>query len=471
MNPEIGSSVELFKFAKETKDTPKTKEAPQDLMRASEMAERLFASSFEVYPSEHPAVKYCDTLLSKIKEKEDPETRVYLTSTWKEVNGLALPNGAIFISSELFRLCGSEEELCALLGHELQHIRGRHVERLNLTKQEIQALLQIILGREEDEKSEVGPGEAIDLLPEKVKQCFITSRLAEWESDLAPMMSLDRKGINPYGSISLLQKFADQERGKDSVLTEHGRAVDRLLNAHWISRLTDFKELGIALTPVPPDIVSSIGRAREGIIEILLSKDQKRVGKRLEICAKTDLYQIIATFGRIFSRVRKIKEKTKSQEASSRSELGVRLDDDARVLKRLFTRLTQGILGPQFPLLSKKEQILLAGLVLAGATRTNPKVDYEQEIARFGEDIFGAVESKKDIEGFLKVLHPSRFKKLSLCLDSERITKFCQSLISEILAKGIFSYRGKFSLDHYAQFCCQLRDGVGALLKERGLDL
>ena len=47
-------------------------------------------------------------------------------------NALALPGGIIVVTDELIRLAGSDDEIIAVLAHELGHISGRHALRQSL---------------------------------------------------------------------------------------------------------------------------------------------------------------------------------------------------------------------------------------------------------------------------------------------------------------------------------------------------
>jgi len=52
--------------------------------------------------------------------------KFYLLADDRTVNAFALPGGQIFITSALFKLLKSEDQLAGVLGHEIGHVVGRH---------------------------------------------------------------------------------------------------------------------------------------------------------------------------------------------------------------------------------------------------------------------------------------------------------------------------------------------------------
>src|SRR4029079_2095219 len=62
--------------------------------------------------------------------------RFHLVADRQTVNAFALPGGQIFITEALYRLLNSEDELPAVLGHEVGHVLARHSAE-QLAKQQL----------------------------------------------------------------------------------------------------------------------------------------------------------------------------------------------------------------------------------------------------------------------------------------------------------------------------------------------
>ena len=60
----------------------------------------------------------------------------YLLADPRTVNAFALPGGQVFVTRALFALLGREDELAAVLGHEIGHVLARHSAE-HLAKQQL----------------------------------------------------------------------------------------------------------------------------------------------------------------------------------------------------------------------------------------------------------------------------------------------------------------------------------------------
>jgi Zn-dependent protease with chaperone function len=61
-------------------------------------------------------------------------------------NAFALPSGIIVITDELVKLAKRDEEIDAVLAHEVGHVRGRHALRILLQNAGVAALAFAVLG-------------------------------------------------------------------------------------------------------------------------------------------------------------------------------------------------------------------------------------------------------------------------------------------------------------------------------------
>ncbi len=192
-----------------------------------------------IYPEDHPASQYLSEKLKHIDIHH--KARIFLIHDDEE-NAFATASGEIYITTGMLKFLDTEEELSALLMHELRHIEKKHLFR------------------------EWGAGYDLLRLGQR--------RLAEWEADIAMFFELDERGINPIGALHLPQKLRDlfksknaNEAGKKSGKTwgkerlsplddfedvdpEHGTPTQRYTNLRELIRIFDFRNLKDQTTPI-----------------------------------------------------------------------------------------------------------------------------------------------------------------------------------------------------------------------------
>lgn len=138
-----------------------------------------------------------------------------------EINGLSTPGGHIFVTRGLLRLADSEDELAAILAHEISHVAYRHgAEAIMETRGRSLALRAEALNYR---MAAVGLdstalGRASGVLEERV-QSVINSLLgdgysqeAEVEADLGAVQILLKLGYDPFAMVRVLEKLEASER-------------------------------------------------------------------------------------------------------------------------------------------------------------------------------------------------------------------------------------------------------------------
>jgi predicted Zn-dependent protease len=128
------------------------------------------------------------------------------------VNASSLPGGTIYINRGLLDLLTSEDELAAVLGHEIGHVVGRHaINQLMLTFQ-ARALLKPVLDNLAKqngviEKIILQLGGAVAML---AKLRF--SRQDEAQADLLGFYELLHAGWDPHGFLKMFAAIESLER-------------------------------------------------------------------------------------------------------------------------------------------------------------------------------------------------------------------------------------------------------------------
>ncbi|HHX41664.1 MAG TPA: M48 family metalloprotease [Armatimonadetes bacterium] len=145
-----------------------------------------------------------------------------------DVNAFAIPGGFIYVTLGLLRFVESEDELAAVLGHEIAHLTAHHgVKQL---RREILLTLGLVLLRgyvtdTVSTLSQVGG----------VLYSLRHSRADEAAADAGGLVKMLRAGYDPIAMAAFLEKCAEREKQKPSRLEvyfmTHPPTADRLERA------------------------------------------------------------------------------------------------------------------------------------------------------------------------------------------------------------------------------------------------
>ncbi len=147
---------------------------------------------------------------------DKPETfggyRFLLLDT-DEINAFAAPGGLILITRGMARLCRNEEELAAVLAHEIGHIQHEHglraIRSARLTNAFMIVAAESALHFGSDslrEFTEEFEGVISDITHTLTTAGY--SRQLEREADAASMAILTRSGYDPRAMISMLEQMS-----------------------------------------------------------------------------------------------------------------------------------------------------------------------------------------------------------------------------------------------------------------------
>jgi len=124
----------------------------------------------------------------------------------KEFNAFAIPGGSVYINSGLMA-AANDDELAAVIGHEVGHIAARHsVKRLQAVLG-YQLLSSIALGISGQERVL----EAVDVVFNVVVLGY--SRKDEFLADKLGVKYASLAGFNPNGMITFFQKLKQEAKG------------------------------------------------------------------------------------------------------------------------------------------------------------------------------------------------------------------------------------------------------------------
>jgi len=117
-------------------------------------------------------------------------------------NAFALPSGIVVVTDELVEMAEDDEEIAAILAHEIGHVRGRHTLRLLLQDAGVAALAFAVLG---DIGSASSLAAAIPVLLVQAKH----SRDFEREADAYARQWLRDHGLPESRFDSMMCRFED----------------------------------------------------------------------------------------------------------------------------------------------------------------------------------------------------------------------------------------------------------------------
>lgn len=126
-------------------------------------------------------------------------------------NALALPDGTIIFTDEMVALAESDDELLAVLGHEIGHIVHRHSLRAMIQNASLGAIYMLVAG-DASVTSELIAGLPV------LMASLSYSRHHEWEADQFSAHLLDEMGIDRAAFTALMQRVY---RGQSSQRWEH----------------------------------------------------------------------------------------------------------------------------------------------------------------------------------------------------------------------------------------------------------
>lgn len=129
-----------------------------------------------------------------------------------EVNAFALPGGHVYVNRGLIERTDNVSELAAVLAHEIAHVAARHgaqeMERQLRTGSVVSVLYHLILGREPAilNQNALRLGGALWSAGH--------SREDEAEADRLAVRYLVKTGVDPRGTVSLLDDLLEEEEGR-----------------------------------------------------------------------------------------------------------------------------------------------------------------------------------------------------------------------------------------------------------------
>ena len=145
-----------------------------------------------------------------------------------EANALSAPGGLIFISRGIVAMAGNEDELAAILAHEIQHIVTKDPLKA-IKSQRMKALGTFAAGEAMGSSGEVlsiFKNSVLDITGTLMQKGY--SRAQEKDADLGALDLLDASGYSPHALLTMLQKCQAVEKKKAKAFSAHPSASKRI---------------------------------------------------------------------------------------------------------------------------------------------------------------------------------------------------------------------------------------------------
>ncbi|MCZ6888335.1 MAG: M48 family metalloprotease [Gammaproteobacteria bacterium] len=212
--------------------------------------------------------KIGNRLLAQTSHRDKDYTFVVIDSS--QINAFATSDAYIFVNRGLIAFLSSEDELAAVIGHEIGHVVGKHVQRRKGTQRIGQGagLLAAIL---------TGRGELMEVSNAAVATMVSGyGREMELEADRYGGRFIAKAGYNPLAMISVVQVLKDQELFSKQVAHKptnyHGLFASHPKND---KRLHDV--VAFAQSSLPDEVVEPIADFWE-MVDGLVYGDQAAAG-------------------------------------------------------------------------------------------------------------------------------------------------------------------------------------------------
>lgn len=147
-----------------------------------------------------------DALIAQLDEP-------YRSYTWdlelfeeEDINAFAMPGGQIGIYTGLFRAATNQDQLAAVMGHEIAHVtRGHSLKRANSQQA---ANIGILVGSVASEVVRDNAG--LIVLGAQLGLLLPYGRAQESEADVDGLDLMAKAGFNPDGSVQLWRNMAEE---------------------------------------------------------------------------------------------------------------------------------------------------------------------------------------------------------------------------------------------------------------------
>jgi len=181
-------------------------------------------------PTKNAMVKRIGQRIAKVTGQNDYKWEFFVIENSKEANAFCLPGGKVFVYTGLFQYAANDDELAAVMGHEIGHALARHgAERMSSSQvQQVggQVLGAVMQGKGNPQNTAMvmqafGIGTQLGIM-------LPHSRTQEYEADHIGLVLAAKAGYNPNSALSFWEKFGRSGKTPPEYLSTHPAPTNRI---------------------------------------------------------------------------------------------------------------------------------------------------------------------------------------------------------------------------------------------------
>ena len=181
-------------------------------------------------PEQNAMVKRIGQRIAAITGQNNYKWEFFVIDKPDEANAFCLPGGKVFVYTGLFKYAANDDELAAVMGHEIGHALARHgAERMTsgqLTQVGGQILGAVMQGRGNPVQTNAvmqafGIGTQLGIM-------LPHSRTQEYEADQIGIEIMIKAGYNPRAALSFWEKFSKAGKTPPEYLSTHPAPQNRI---------------------------------------------------------------------------------------------------------------------------------------------------------------------------------------------------------------------------------------------------
>ena len=147
------------------------------------------------------------------------------------VNAFSAPDGYVFITRGLYQTAANDDQLAAILGHEISHITGRHALRIIESGQKSSVVMKHVSARSGDVRQVDAYLNQVGLNTEKIVKFLVEKGYdfpTEFAADLNGRELAVTTGYAPGGLRAVLQGLQTRAGDPKKVFSTHPPLADRI---------------------------------------------------------------------------------------------------------------------------------------------------------------------------------------------------------------------------------------------------